>query len=150
MSTSAPLAPRLNARQPATSPLQRGKRSPLGKPRAAASLHSWLKAAVPKATMTAPGTFLFTVLLIIPLVMAIYYSFTNWSSYGSAARFVGLENYRRVFTDGGTLRALAVTGVLALVCTVLVNVVALTLAVLMNRPGRIFAVYRAAVFYPFV
>jgi multiple sugar transport system permease protein/raffinose/stachyose/melibiose transport system permease protein len=100
--------------------------------------------------MAAPGTVLFTLLLVVPLLLVIYYSFTNWSSYGTAATFVGLANYRRVFSDGGTLRALAVTGVLSLVCTVLVNLIALTLAMLMNRQGRLFALYRAAVFYPFV
>ncbi len=100
--------------------------------------------------MAAPGTILFTVLLVVPVLMVVYYSFTNWNSYGAAATFVGMANYRRLFSDGGTLRALAVTGVLSLVCTVLVNLIAISLAMLMNRQGRIFAFYRAAVFYPFV
>lgn len=100
--------------------------------------------------MIGPGTALFTVLLGIPMVMTVYLSFTNWRSLGNGLQFVGFANYRRVFNDPGTLRALAVTAVLATVCTVAVNVIAVTLAVMMNRPGRIYSLYRAAVFYPFV
>lgn len=111
---------------------------------------AWLRAASPTATMTAPGIALFTVLLFVPILMVIYYSLTDWGSYGSAARFVGLANYRRLFTDAATLRALAVTGVLSFICTVLVNVIAVGLAMLLNHRGQIFAVYRAAIFYPFV
>jgi multiple sugar transport system permease protein/raffinose/stachyose/melibiose transport system permease protein len=102
-------------------------------------------------TMAGPAVALFTVLLIIPLIMGIYYSFTDWTSFSSTVHFVGLANYRRVFNDSdGMMQALIVTGILSLACTVAINVLAVALAMLMNRRGRIYTYYRAAIFYPYV
>jgi len=111
----------------------------------------WLRSAAPTATMAGPAFALFTILMIVPLIMAICYSFTNWNSLSSTLQFVGLANYRKVFSGGaGMMRPLVVTGVLSLAGTVVINVVAVTLAMLMNRPGRLYKLYRSAVFYPYV
>lgn len=44
-----------------------------------------------------PALFLFVGVLIAPIVMSVYYSFTDWNGY--TANFVGISNYIKIFTD---------------------------------------------------
>lgn len=45
-----------------------------------------------------PGFIIYTLFMIIPLFAAVYYSFFKWSGIGPKT-FIGLENYRNLFTD---------------------------------------------------
>ena len=44
-----------------------------------------------------PALFLFVGVLIAPIVMSAYYSFTDWNGY--TANYVGLDNFVKIFTD---------------------------------------------------
>jgi ABC-type sugar transport system permease subunit len=90
-----------------------------------------------------PSILFFLVFWIVPVVLAAYYSLTNWK-LGPTAAFVGLKNYTDLLADPrfrGSLQASAAITALAVVCTV---VLALGLAVLLNDdrlPGnRLFKV----------
>lgn len=52
----------------------------------------------PWAGFILPGFILYTVFMILPLFTAIYYSFFQWSGLGPKI-WIGLENYRSLFTD---------------------------------------------------
>src|SRR6056297_2690871 len=41
---------------------------------------------------------IYTFFFIVPLVQGIFYSFTNWGGIGANFSFVGLDNYRDLFT----------------------------------------------------
>ena len=45
-----------------------------------------------------PTLFLFFALEILPLIMGIGYSFTDWNGIAESAHFVGLKNYIKLFT----------------------------------------------------
>jgi raffinose/stachyose/melibiose transport system permease protein len=45
-----------------------------------------------------PGTLIFLAIIAVPLVMNVYISFTRWQGVGTP-RWVGVEQYRRLFTD---------------------------------------------------
>lgn len=45
-----------------------------------------------------PGFVIYTALMIVPLFVAVYYSFFNWSGIGPMS-FIGFENYRNLFFD---------------------------------------------------
>lgn len=45
-----------------------------------------------------PGFLIYTLFMIIPLAAAFYYSFFSWSGMGQM-RFIGLENFRRIFFE---------------------------------------------------
>ena len=49
--------------------------------------------------MTAPGLVLYCVFLILPILMGIYYSLTDWTGIGTKFNFIGLDNYVKVFTN---------------------------------------------------
>lgn len=50
---------------------------------------------------------LFVILFLVPLVQTAIYSFTNFNGYSMDMDFIGLENYKKVFSDPSTCRAWA-------------------------------------------
>ena len=51
-----------------------------------------------------PALFAFTVVQVIPTLMGIGYSFTDWNGIGSEKKFVGLQNYITTLTDDPLFR----------------------------------------------
>jgi len=88
------------------------------------------------------------VLFGVPFAESVYYSFTNWSGLNPDIRFVGLQNYIKVFTSPALLNGLVFTIVFAIATTALITVFAIPLAVLLNQKlfGTRFA--RAVFFFP--
>ena len=46
-----------------------------------------------------PPLAVFGVVVIWPLLDSFFYAFTNWNGFDPNYRFVGLDNFRKVFTD---------------------------------------------------
>ncbi|MFC7750309.1 carbohydrate ABC transporter permease [Paenibacillus thermoaerophilus] len=91
----------------------------------------------------------FAVLLIAPMVMAFYMSFTDWPLLGEA-KFVGLDNYRSLLADPAFWNVLGNTFYFAAGLVPLNIALALGLALLLakNKPGM--GVFRTAIFVPVV
>lgn len=59
-----------------------------------------------KSVLLIPALVLLLAFFIIPIVLTVYYSFTNMALTGGAAQnfqFIGLENYKRILSDPNTL-----------------------------------------------
>ena len=76
---------------------------------------------------------LFVILFLVPLVQTAYFSFTDFNGYSMDMNFVGLDNYRKVFSDPSTLQGLGFTILYAVVVMVGVTALAIPLAVVLNR-----------------
>lgn len=89
--------------------------------------------------------------IAVPFALAIGLSFTNLR-LGSPlpTQFVGLEQYRRIFTDEGFCRALINNGIFAAVVVPLQTALALALAVLLNANLRGRVLFRTLFFMPVV
>ncbi|WP_306801469.1 sugar ABC transporter permease [Streptomyces sp. T12] len=87
---------------------------------------------------------------VFPLGYALWLSFTNSDGLSPNARFVGLANYREVFSDPDTLASLARTGLFAAITVPLTIASGLFLAVLLNQPIRARGVFRTLVYLPAV
>ena len=85
-----------------------------------------------------------------PLGYALWLSFTNSDGLSPNARFVGLDNYREVFTDPDTLDSLARTGLFTVITVPLTIVAGLFLAVLVNQPIRARGLFRTLLYLPAV
>lgn len=86
--------------------------------------------------------------LIIPLVSGAYYSFTDWNGQ-TVMEFVGLRNYVKLFNDQQFLSSIVFTGKFTIVSIVLVNIVALGLAVLVTRNNsKLNIIFRTIFFVP--
>ena len=42
---------------------------------------------------------LYVVFFLIPALMGFYYAFTDWNSYSTDVNFVGLDNFRVLFSS---------------------------------------------------
>ncbi|PFG33013.1 carbohydrate ABC transporter permease [Sanguibacter antarcticus] len=62
----------------------------------------------PSALLGIPAMAFFAVFAILPLGVALYLSFTQWSGLGSP-EWVGLENWRTLLTDSSTAHSLMLT-----------------------------------------
>lgn len=86
------------------------------------------------------GGFLFPVIAVmlivtlIPFLESFVFSFTDYSGYDfSTAKFVGFKNYKTAFSDPTILAGLGFTLMYVILTTFIVTVLALPLAVILNR-----------------
>lgn len=89
-----------------------------------------------------PIMVVFIVVILIPFLQSLVFSFTDYSGYNFAdAKFVGFANYVQCFKDPTLLAGLGFTLLYTVATTVLITVIALPLAVVLNRKffGRNFA-----------
>ncbi len=96
----------------------------------------------------APAFILFTAWVIIPTISSVYYSFTSWDGISEDIKFIGLANYREIFTSARFGNALKNTAILTVFISVLENAVALAFALMVDnvRWGKNF--FRSAFYIP--
>ncbi|WP_082157328.1 MULTISPECIES: carbohydrate ABC transporter permease [unclassified Kocuria] len=97
--------------------------------------------------MVLPALALFLLFHTAPVLQGVFYSFTDSPGYGDWD-FVGLSNYAALFGDERVRAAYWFTFRFALVATVLVNVLALALAVGLNGRIRFKNTLRGVYFVP--
>ena len=105
----------------------------------------------PAFLMALPALLGLVFFIALPFGLAIVLSFTNLR-LGSPlpTEFVGAEQFRRIFSDSGFLRALANNGFFALIVVPLQTVLALSLALLLNTGLRGMVLFRTLFFMPVV
>jgi len=92
-----------------------------------------------------PFLLTYLVILIYPLLRGMALSLQRVDLFGGG-RFVGMENYARLFSDGTFWQSIGNTFLLALMIVPLLTVVALALALALNRATRGAAVFRGIFF----
>ena len=97
--------------------------------------------------ITIPILALFVCFNTIPLIRGIMYSFTNFKGFGTY-EWVGLRNYLDLFGDPRIGGSYLFTFKLAVVATILTNVISLVLALGLNSKIRAKSFFRAAYFLP--
>ena len=97
--------------------------------------------------ITIPVLVLFFCFNTLPLIKGFIYSFTNIKGYGTYD-FVGLRNYKDLFTDARVGRSYLFTFKYAIVCTIIVNVISLLLALGLNAKIKGKTVLRGIYFIP--
>ena len=85
--------------------------------------------------ITIPIVALFFCFNTLPLIKGVIYSFTNFKGYGSYD-WVGLRNYKDLFTDSRVGGSYLFTFKLAIVATIVTNVLSLILALGLNSKIR--------------
>ena len=99
--------------------------------------------------MILPAAVVFTVLLTIPLLTGFFYTFTNYQGYGDW-HFVGLTNYKNLFADDIIWGSYFFTFKYAIVASLLTNVIALGLALILNSRLKARSFFRGIFFVPYV
>ena len=99
-------------------------------------------------SMYIPALIFYSMFLLYPLLKALFYSFTNWNGIDLDYAFVGLQNYREIFTDVNVLKTFGTTFKYTLTVTIGCNVFALMLALALNMKLKTRNVLRAVYFMP--
>ncbi len=95
-----------------------------------------------------PGFIIFTIGLILPLILAIRYSFTTWDGMSPEKPFVGFQNYIDLWKDPDFRNAWWFTIRFTIWNTIIQNIGALLLAVILDAGIRAKKIYRAVFFIP--
>ena len=95
-----------------------------------------------------PTLLAFVLVIIIPFILGIYYSFTDWQGTGAVSKMVGFENYAAIFQDAGFLHSFLVTLLFTVLNIITVNVVAFVISLLVTSEIRGRNLYRAGFFVP--
>lgn len=102
------------------------------------------------ALLTGPAIIVFVGLVIFPVALAAYYGFYRWEGYGPPTNWVGLGNYKVIFTDPTFQQALEHNGLIVVLSLVIQGPVAIVLALLLNQKIRGRALIRVLIFVPYV
>ena len=97
----------------------------------------------------APALVAFTLVQLIPTVMGIGYSFTDWNGISKAKHFVGVQNYIAILTSDLSFRNAFIFTFLFSVCAVIaVNLIGFALAILVTQRVKGVNLLRGIFFMP--
>src|SRR4029079_11063904 len=97
----------------------------------------------------APAMFLVIMFFVLPVGFTAWMSLHNWPLMG-AQRWIGFNNYFRMFNDGRFVAALNFTAYYTVIVTILIFAVAFPLALFVERQRAFVSTYRTVIFLPVV
>lgn len=93
----------------------------------------------------------YTLLFVVPGLIGIGYSFTDWSAYTDKVEFVGWNNFKTIFSaDENYMKIIGNTLKFTFFTTVLKNVLGLVLAVMLTKKIKFLNFHRGIMFMPSV
>jgi raffinose/stachyose/melibiose transport system permease protein len=124
-----------------------GRAAPAGRlARRARTRRKWASIAL----FLLPALALYVVLVIAPIVQAIYYSGFRWNGLAPLTDFVALDNFKRAFQDPVFTGALRHNAIIIALSLVVQLPFAIGVALLLNQRLRARALLRVLFFAPFV
>ena len=116
--------------------------------------HSTLiEATRPKFWFATPAVIVYSILFMLPVLIAFGLSLTNWNGLSFAPdkfRFVGVDNYQRMLTDKDLISSVLVTLKITVVVSLTVNIGGLAIALMLKNSNRITNTVRSIFFIPYV
>lgn len=95
-----------------------------------------------------PTLLAFTIGFIVPFIMGVYLSFCKFTTV-TDAKFVGLQNYVKIFIEDGTFgHALWYTTAFTVVSVILINVIGFAVALLLTKKIKGTNIFRTVFFMP--
>lgn len=82
-----------------------------------------------------PATLFFALIVIIPFILGLYYSFTDWNGISKTINWVGFSNYTHIVTKDPDFRnAFWFTVRFTVVGIIITNVIGFALAYILTKP----------------
>ncbi|MFF2886056.1 carbohydrate ABC transporter permease [Paenibacillus sp. NPDC057967] len=101
------------------------------------------------ALFTAPLLTIFSIVVLIPFAIGIYYSFISWDGIPANPKvFVGFDNYVHIFQDDRFLKSAWLTIKFTFLALIIVNVMGLALSLLVTSKLRTSNIARTLFFMP--
>lgn len=102
-----------------------------------------------QAVFVGPAVLAFAVIVLVPFLMSIYYSFTEWNGVSSDMKWIGLANYKTILTDDKAfLHSFGFTARFTLASVLLTNALGFLLAQLLTQALKTRNVLRTIFFMP--
>ncbi|WP_040950358.1 sugar ABC transporter permease, partial [Gorillibacterium massiliense] len=79
-----------------------------------------------------PALLIYVILFVLPTIIGLFYSFTDWRLDRTAIHFNGWANFHTIFSDETLILALRNTLIFAIVTVIGKNLIGLLLAVVLN------------------
>lgn len=95
-----------------------------------------------------PSLAILLLFLVIPILLGFGYSLTDWNGVRREVHFLGLANYARIFSQEAALMALKNTMLVCVFVTVITNVLALLLAIILDSTVLARNVFRTLFYLP--
>ncbi|MDQ8734145.1 sugar ABC transporter permease [Paenibacillus sp. LHD-38] len=103
----------------------------------------------PQFVFVGPVTIFFLLIMIIPFLLGMYYSFTDWNGVAGTVNWVGFDNFKQIFTnDADFWSSFWFTIRFTIVGVLLTNLVGFFLAYLLTKKLKSRNVLRTIFFMP--
>lgn len=102
------------------------------------------------ALFIAPCAIAFTLIIVVPFFFGLYYSMTDWNGVNDNVAFVGLRNFRYLFSAPDFLFSFLITIAWTVINIVLVNVVSFAISLIVTSDIRFRNFFRAGFFVPYL
>lgn len=96
-----------------------------------------------------PSVLFFIIIIVIPFIMSLYYSFTEWNGVTSNVKWVGFDNFKRILVEDKDFhRSFWFTTRFTIAKVLLANLVGFALALLLSQALKSRNVLRTVFFMP--
>ena len=99
--------------------------------------------------LVAPQIIITLIFFIWPASQALYQSVLREDAFGLSSTFVGLANFRYIFTDAAYLNSISVTAIFSFCVAAIAMCTALLLAVMADRAIRGATTYKTLIIWPY-
>lgn len=108
-----------------------------------------LKQALLYLAFVGPVFAVFTIIVLVPFVFGMYYSFTSWNGVSGSITWVGFDNFKHIFTnDPQIIKSFLFTLKFTILAVTLTNIIGLTLAVILTQALKTTNILRTVFFLP--
>jgi raffinose/stachyose/melibiose transport system permease protein len=97
-----------------------------------------------------PALVVYIGVVIVPVILAAFYSFFQWNGIGALNNFIGINNYTRALTDPVFIAAIGHNFLIVVLSLIIQGPIAVAVALLLNRKMRGRSIFRTLVFLPYV
>lgn len=97
-----------------------------------------------------PAFLIFFILFLLPSIIGLFFSFTNWNVMSDSIKFVGWENYEKIFTDPAMWHVFGNNALYAIMTSILKGAFGLLLAIALNRAIKSRNALRTIFFMPMI
>lgn len=98
--------------------------------------------------LVGPVFLVFSIIVLIPFVLGMYYSFTDWNGVSGTIEWVGLSNFIQIFNDSQFKASFLFTVKFTLVSVFLTNLLGFSLALILTQKLKTKNLLRTVFFMP--
>ena len=97
-----------------------------------------------------PGLFIFTLLIIFPICLTIFYSFFKISFLTNQYDFIGFKNFYKLYFKKEFFNSLQIVIILTILALFFSNLLGIIFSKLLNNDQKLFLILRILIFTPFI